>query len=366
MENLKLAIDFFEHFVENTLPADPLWSNVVLALYVIGGIAILGWAADWLVDEAVVLSERSGMPKVVIGATVVSLGTTAPEVAVSIMAARAGQPGIAMSNAVGSIICDTGLVLGVACMIRALHLPRNIVNRQGWVQFGSGLLLVLASFPWSDPAAAFAGAIDGNLTQVMGFVFLGLLALYLYMSYRWAKDSRDVVELDEFETDVNAPLILVLAKLFGALLLVIFTSSILIQSVSIAAARFGIPPAIIGGTVVAFGTSLPELVTAISAARRGHGDLAIGNVIGADVLNALLVAGAAAAVTPGGLNVPPVFFQLMFPFMLGILLLFRIGIFLSGDYLKRPFGLVLLALYAAYLITSVVFGINLAPPPLPQ
>ena len=361
MENLKLAVEFFEHFVEKSLPADPLWSSVLLAVYVIGGIAVLGFAADKLVSEAVVLSERSGMPKVVIGATVVSLGTTAPEVAVSVMATLSGKPGIAMSNAVGSIICDTGLVLGVACLICPLRLPRGIVNRQGWVQFGAGMLLVLASWPWSDPAAAFGGAIDGNLPQTMGFVFLGLLALYLYFSYRWAKDSRDIVDLEEFESDANAPLILVLAKLFLSLIVVVFSSSLLIQSVTIVAERLGIPDAIIGGTVIAFGTSLPELVTAVTAARRGHGDLAVGNVIGADVLNALLVAGAAAAVTPAGLTVPPVFFQMMFPFMLGILLVFRIGIFTSGDYLKRPFGLLLLTLYAAYLITSTVFGINSAP-----
>ena len=111
-----------------------------LAAEIVVILAVLGKAADWLVGEAVVLSERSGMPKVIIGATVVSLGT-APEAAVSVLAALHGNPDLALGNAVGSIICDTGLILGVACLISPLTLPKDIVNRQGWLQFGAGFLL---------------------------------------------------------------------------------------------------------------------------------------------------------------------------------------------------------------------------------
>ena len=112
-----------------------------------------------------------------------------------------------------------------------------------------------------------------------------------------------------------------------------------------------VPPSIIAATVVAFGTSLPELVTAVTAARRGHGELAVGNIVGADILNVLFVAGAAAAVTPGGLVAGGHFFKVLFPIMLFILIVFRIGVLASGHWLKRPFGFILLA---AYIFSTVV------------
>ena len=128
----------------------------LLGLVIVASLLILGKAADWLVDEAVVLSERSRIPKVVIGATVVSLGTTTPEAAVSVLAAVQGRPGLALGNAVGSIICDTGLILGLACVIAPLKLDRKIVNRQGWIQLGAAVALVVGTFPWLSSGAVFS------------------------------------------------------------------------------------------------------------------------------------------------------------------------------------------------------------------
>ncbi len=142
----------------------------LLLAIIAASLFILAKSADWLVDEAVVLSERSGVPKIIIGATIVSLGTTTPEVAVSVLAAVHGNPGLALGNAVGSIICDTGLILGLACLIAPLHLDPRIVNRQGWVQFGCALLLVLIATPWAAPAAAFSTG--GLLPRWAGFLFL--------------------------------------------------------------------------------------------------------------------------------------------------------------------------------------------------
>jgi len=140
-------------------------------------LALLAKSADKLVGEAVVLSERSGLPKVIVGATIVSLGTTAPEAAVSVLAAVKGNSGLALGNAVGSIICDTGLILGIACLINPLKLPRQIVNRQGWLQLGSGLLLVAACWPKSMGANPWK--VGGNLPQVLGMGFVALLVGYL-------------------------------------------------------------------------------------------------------------------------------------------------------------------------------------------
>jgi cation:H+ antiporter len=106
---------------------------------------------------------------------------------------------------------------------------------------------------------------------------------------------------------------------------------------------------------VAFGTSLPELVTSVTAARKGHGELAVGNIVGADILNVLFVSGAAAAVTPAGLNAGPQFFRVVFPMMLFMLTVFRVGIFISGSHMRRPFGWVLLIAYVVYLVVGYAF-----------
>ena len=329
-----------------------IWLFVIIAIT----LYLLGKGADILVDEAVTLSTRWGIPQTLIGATIVSLGTTTPEAAVSVFAAVQGDPDIALGNAVGSIICDTGLILGTAALIAPLPLNRKIVNRQGWLQLGAGFLLVIACLPFGSLGTTLAEG--GRLPQVMGFVFLILLAAYMWQSIRWSRDadSDSTMEMDHTH-DESANTVLVVVKLLFGILLVVASSSVLIPAVKIVAERVKVPESIIAATLVAFGTSLPEFVTAVTAARRGHGALAVGNVIGADILNVLFVAGAAAAVTGGGLEAPTHFFRLLFPLMLFILIVFRVGIFVSGDSLKRPFGVILIAAYLFVTILSYkVYG----------
>lgn len=318
-------------------------------------LAVLGKAADWLVGEAVVLSERSGLPKVIIGATVVSLGTTAPEAAVSVLAALQGNPDVALGNATGSIICDTGLILGIACLILPLKLPRQMVSRQGWLQLAAGGLLVAACWPWQDGGNPFQSG--GVLPQWLGIVFLVLLVGYLYLSVRWAKGAGGTTELEEFEHDAAASMPYIVSKLLVAVAMVVCSSHVLIFAITEIAERMGVPSTIVAATLVAFGTSLPELVTAVTAARKDHGDLAIGNIIGADILNVLFVAGMSAAVTPGGLKAHESLFQVYFPSMLIVLIVFRIGVTFSKERLQRPFGAVLLFVYiAAIAISIAAFG----------
>jgi cation:H+ antiporter len=336
-------------------------STVTLLGVIAVSLVALGKFADMVVDYAVVLSERSGIPKVVIGATVVSLGTTAPEVAVSVLAAIKGNPGLAMGNAVGSIICDTGLILGVACLIRPLTIPWDIANRQGWVQLACGFLIVLFSTPWAAPLSPYMNGAEGNFPQWAGFLCLALLAVYLWVSVKWSMGSGTETSEDTNNDDnaeASEPAAVLIVKIILALAGVILSASILIPAVTIVAVRMNVPEAVIAATLVAFGTSLPELVTAIQAARKGHGDLAVGNIIGADILNALFVAGAAAAVTPAGLAVANSFFSTAFPAMLFVLIVFRIGIYVCRTQLTRRFGLVLLAAYFAYLAVSIAVGIN--------
>ena len=327
-----------------------IWLFAIIAVT----IYTLGKGADWLVEEAVTLSTRWGVPTTLVGATIVSMGTTMPEAAVSVLAAVKGSPGLALGNAVGSIICDTGLVLGTAALIAPLPLNRMIVNRQGWLQLGAGFLLVLACIPYDSLGTVFSGG--GKLPQFMGFVFLVLLVAYMWQSIRWARhqDSETPVEEDVEEETGTANMFFVVAKLLFAIVVVVASAWILIPAVEEVALRLKVPEPVVAATLVAFGTSLPEFVTAVTAARKGHGALAVGNVIGADILNVLFVAGASAAVTRDGLAAIPRFFQLTFPMMLFILLVFRVGIFTSGDRLKRPFGFILLGTYVLVTVLSYI------------
>ncbi len=316
------------------------------ALVAVIGILIymLGKGADLLVDEAVQLSLKWNVPKMFIGATIVSLGTTFPEAAVSVTAAVAGEPDIALGNAVGSVICDTGLILGLATLISPLPLSPKMVNRQGLIQLAAGVLLVVSCTPFLSASSVFTTG--GNLPQFMGFVFLILLGAYMFQSFRWVRGDQangEPAEDDLKAEDRKAAAILL--KLGIAAALVIVSSKLLIPSVLETAVRFSVPESIISATLIAFGTSLPELVTALTAVRKGYGELAVGNVIGADILNVLFVAGAAASVTSGGLLAPEHFFKTLFPAMLLVLAVFRIAVVFSDGTLKRRFGMVLLGVY---------------------
>lgn len=333
------------------LPSLALFLIIAVTLYT------LGKGADWLVDEAVMLSTRWGLGKAVIGATIVSIGTTTPEAAVSVLSAIQGKPGLALGNAVGSIICDTGLILGLASLIAPLPLNRELASRLSNVQVGAGILLVVGCFPWTSPAKVFMDG--GTLHQLVGVVFVILLGLYIWQSIRWASATGANADSDETTAAEATGAVGTLMKLIGAIAIIVISAQILIPSVSIMAERIGVPQHIISATLVAFGTSLPELVTAITAVRRGHGELAVGNIIGADILNVLFVAGVSAAATSEGLKAEVQFFQFLFPAMLFILIVFRCGIFVSGDQLKRPFGVVLVATWLLVTILSYVLSIEM-------
>jgi cation:H+ antiporter len=317
-----------------------------LILFIIIAILLftLSKGADILVDEAVSLSIHLGIPKMIIGATIVSLGTTLPEATVSVLAALNDNPDLALGNAIGSIIADTGLIIGLAAMIGRLPVDKSTINRQGRLQLSAGVLLAIVCLPFLSKASG------GHVTQYIGFLFIGLLIAYIYISMKWAKNSG----VDEGATleEEKKPIYIQVFLFIIGILLVIASSRLLIPAVQITALRIGIPQSVIAATLVAFGTSLPELVTAITAVRKGHGELAIGNIIGADILNVLFVVGGAAAVTKAGLIVPTNFYKLQIPAMLIILILFRLFAKNAKDVISKKEGIILFAIYLVYLVLN--------------
>ncbi len=327
---------------------------ILLFAIILGTLYILSKGADILVDEAVTLSVRWGIPKVVIGATIVSLGTTLPEASVSISAAIGGNPDIALGNAIGSVICNSSLIIGVASLIRPLPVHRSTTDHQSWILMGAALLLILIALPWTLLSSLFS--VDGVIPQWAGFIFIALLVCYLYITFRRAKagtlDAVDI-EAEAIEKD-SSPILGVLLKLVIGLTLIIIASKILLPTVEETAIRIGIPQSIIAATLIAFGTSLPELITAIQASRKGHGELAVGNIIGANILNILFVIGAAAAVTPQGLHIPSYFFWFHIPFMLLILVLFKMFLTFGKHVINRIQGTILLGIYLTFTVLGYV------------
>ena len=325
------------------------------ALLIIGVICIivLSKGADWMIDGVVDLARRTGLPRVVIGATIVSLGTTAPEAFVSVMAAFMGNPGLALGNGVGSIIADTGLIFGMVCLLAVVPVNRYILNRTGWCQVGSATLLVFISL-----GALFTAKSEPMLTRPIGIFLLILLGTYMYMTYVWARQGGDLALDGEDEDDSE---LMGMGKcwlmLIGGLFLVVLAARVLVPSASEIAFRVGVPEDVIAATMVAFGTSLPELMTAITSVRKGVPEIALGNVVGADVLNCLFVIGAAA--TARDLAIPPNFFHFHFPAMLIILYSFRFFIYANRDgYFKRWQGVWLLGAYLCYVILQYALNIG--------
>jgi len=348
-----------EHFISEQLFIDlPQWVLLTIAAI---GIATLVFGADCIVDGASGLAMRWGVPQVIVGATVVSLGTTSPECAVSVMAAWSGEPGLALGNAVGSIIADTALIFGLCCTLSTLPADRFVLNRQGWVQLGSGVLL--AALCYGSYASAGNQA---SIARPIGLLLLVLLGGYLLLSTLWSRQHPHGSPFQTPDAVAGSPetshteenqrhrhITVLILKLLVGLVVVILSSRVLISDVSVLAGRWGVPQVVIAATLVAVGTSLPELVVGLTSIAKGHMELLVGNVIGADILNVLFVVGASAtaASLPIVENGDRIFLYLHLPTMLFVLLLLRLFMWsaIKHGRFQRWQGVPLLVIYVGYV-----------------
>lgn len=248
-------------------------------------LAALAWAADRTVSSAVQLARRFGVSKVIVGATIVSLGTTTPEACVSVASALNGNAGIALGNAVGSIIFNTCLIFGSCCLVRSLPMDRFVMNRHGWLLVGAGMVLTLTCFGLWAAGGDIRAVV---LPRQVGIVYLVLLTGYLFVSARWAR-QHPLEAIEGFEEashgrELPAAAWTAILGLACGLAVIALSSDTLVGSVEVICRRMGVPEAVIAVTLVAFGTSLPELSTAVTALIKGHEDLTVGNIIGANIL----------------------------------------------------------------------------------
>jgi cation:H+ antiporter len=313
----------------------------------LGGLVLIIKGGGWFVAAAVRIAEFLRMPRVVIGSTLVSLATTTPELVVSIMAGSRGESGLAVGNAVGSVLCNIGLVLGVTAAIKHVDVHWRSLRAPLFVGIGLGVLLLLLT-------------LDLRLSRGQGVLLLmlgvGYFVLDFWRSYRDRK-PEDLKEAESIEREVLAASRFLGTKAGAALQflvgasVVVLGSRLLVDGAVGAAGRLGVPSIVVGLTIVAVGTSLPELVTAVTSARQNVSDLSVGNVLGANIANLSLIIGVAAILQE--ITVDRRTQLLNFPAMIAMMAL--LAVFLrTGGRVSRREGAALLLAYSIYLAAVVV------------
>ena len=260
-------------------------------LFIVIGVALVLWGADRLTEGASSLARRMNVPEIVIGLTIVAAGTSAPELFVSLVSALKGTPDLAVGNVVGSNIFNTLLIVGVSAMVAPMVISKSTVKKDiPFAVMASVLLLVLCMDSWQSLS------ISGNhISRIDGIVLLAAFSIFMVYTFRVAKNGT-AVEASEEQKNVN-PWLSVFYVVLG-LGCLIFGSNLFVDAASNVATTLGVSESVIGLTIVAGGTSLPELATSVVAARKGQSAIAIGNVIGSNVFNILLILGATAVISP--------------------------------------------------------------------
>lgn len=318
----------------------PAVPAMTLALFsILGGLVLLALGAEGLVRGSSSIALRMGVTPLVIGLTIVAVGTGSPEMVVSLKAALAGSSDLALGNIVGSNIANVALILGLAALARPMNVRSQLLRREVPVMLGvTALLVVLLQ--------------DGGLGRIDGAILTGGALAYIVGTYRAARRDRDADVAAEFEESLPTPQassVRSVALVAGGLVALLVGAHVLVEGAVVIAQRLGMSEVVIGLTVIAIGTSLPELATSVIAALRGDADVAFGNVLGSNILNILLVLGLVALIQPmsaAGLRPLDVGAMLVSAALLYPLLW-------RGRILNRWEGSVLLAGYVVYVALAL-------------
>lgn len=312
--------------------------NLALSTFLlIVGFVILIKGADFFVEGAAGIATRFGIPQLVIGLTIVAMGTSAPEAAVSVTAALNENAGITIGNILGSNIINILLCLSITAVITSIAVQKSTLKVE--IPFMLAITLVLLGF----------GITGNEIVFWEGVVILILFALYLFYLFKMAKTSPEEdhdLQHKEHGEEKTVPIWKQIFFIVIGILGIVYGSDIAVENATVIAKIIGMDDRIIGLTIVAFGTSLPELVTSVTAARKGNADIAIGNIVGSNIFNILLVVGLSAVITPVAFQ-PGFIIDSLVSLGAGVLLYVSV---MKDLTLKRKAGLVMLGAYVVYFI----------------
>lgn len=323
-------------------------SNILL---LITGLVILVVAAEIFVRGASGLASRAGISPLIVGLTIVAFGTSAPELAVSLNAVWKESPDLAVGNAVGSNIFNVLFILGITALISPLIVAQKLVRIDVPIMIGAAVLLWVLT-------------LDGSLSRGEGLALFVGIVLYVVLAVWSARRESSSVrkEYDEANPAAQSPLWLTILLLVGGLAAIVLGARWLVQGAAGIATSLGVSDLVIGLTIVAAGTSLPEVATSVIAAIRGHRDIAVGNVVGSNIFNVLGILGATSALAPEGLPVASSVLAFDIPVMLGVSIA-CLPVLISGMGISRGEGAALLAgyiCYTAYLVFNATGHDDLA------
>jgi cation:H+ antiporter len=324
---------------------------VTVLLFVLG-LALLAGGADLLVRGAARIAVTAGISPLVIGLTVVAFGTSAPELAVTVAATAGGEPDLALGNVVGSNIANVLLILGVSALITPLVVERRLIRLDVPILIGASIVVLIL-------------AQDGVIGRGQGGALLAAGMAYTVLIVRHARHGNHHTQRvagTPHPRPRRRRTALDVGHILGGLVLLVLGSRWLVQAAQTIAEALGISQLAIGLTVVAIGTSLPELATSVVAGIRGQADMAVGNILGSNLFNLLLVLGAGAAVSPVGIAANPAAVAFDIPVML-VVTVACIPIFYSGRTVSRWEGALFLAYFVAYTTYVLMAATGQAPPP---
>lgn len=305
----------------------------MMYLWLIIGFVLLIKGADFFVEGSSGIAKNLRVPSMIIGLTIVAMGTSAPELAVSTTAALKGNNAIAVSNVIGSNLFNLIVVCGVCAILSPLHIQTKTLKEEFPISILAGIILL---------GFAYTGK---TLGRTEGIIFLVLFALFLFWMVKSALNARKNGEAVEEEEIKSLPMWKCLIYIAGGIAAIVWGGDVVVDSASEIAAAFGLSQTLIGLTIVAVGTSLPELVTSVVAAGKGENDMALGNVIGSNIFNVLLILGVSSTITPISIGMESIYDLILLTVMSLMVYIFAC----SKKRLNRTEGIVMIVAYIVYM-----------------
>lgn len=325
---------------------------MLVYIFLIAGFFMLIKGADIFVDGSISVARRLHIPSIIIGLTIVAMGTSAPEAAVSITASLRGANGIAVGNIIGSNIFNLLVVVGMCAIIKPIHVERDFLKKDFPIATAAALLLAILGFGFFSLTRERLVGQAGTLTRIDGAILLICMIVFIIYTIRRAKNAQDVQAAIYGTLSLPKTIVFLIIGIAG----IVGGGQLTVECASRIAAQFGLSDTLIGLTIVAIGTSLPELVTSIVAAHKGESDIALGNVVGSNIFNTFFILGVTALIRP----IPIAGFTII-DIVLSLLVTLLVMVFSCTGKIGRFRGGIMVVLYIVFtvylILRQMMFGI---------